>query len=439
MKSVTFILKVITPLFMGGANQQAEIRTQSIKGLVRFWWRALKSENDIKKLRLEEVKIFGGQIKEKRNGKDESVAYKSKVNIYTQNINDEIKIFNDLKNQQKLQWYFNSVERKLEGYDRGLGYIFYSVLENRNSEKRKNYIAPDSKFNIIISSSDENALKQTLAAFWCAVYLGGFGARNRRGAGSVYVSEVKGDTYGISYRVDENSENVTEWLKNNFEKCQQIIGKPKELCYAYSNLSISRVIISKEKDNWKDALSEIGTIFCDFRTTNRSKIFESAAFGLPVMHRNGKVLTNNKDFSRRASPLILKVLYYKNKYYWMALRLAGQFLPEKTVLSSNGKTQQANYSLIDDFWNNLKNNNKELILQIPDTLNSLKKKLKDKGTCKIILFGSTARGDFKKNSDFDIAINSNIPTDVIGNYDIVNITKCNERLLDKIKKEGFEI
>ncbi len=53
MKSITFTLRVITPLFMGGANQQAELRAQSFKGMIRFWWRALKAEINIKKLKEE--------------------------------------------------------------------------------------------------------------------------------------------------------------------------------------------------------------------------------------------------------------------------------------------------------------------------------------------------------------------------------------------------
>ena len=77
---------------MGGANEQAEIRAQSIKGLIRYWWRALKAENDITKLREEETKIFGGQIvvkKKDTNGKEgeETISYKSPVKIVVSDSN----------------------------------------------------------------------------------------------------------------------------------------------------------------------------------------------------------------------------------------------------------------------------------------------------------------------------------------------------------------
>ncbi|MDI3498463.1 type III-B CRISPR module RAMP protein Cmr1, partial [Archaeoglobus sp.] len=42
MYSATFTLEAITPVFMRGANQsKAEIRAASIKGLMRWWFRAL--------------------------------------------------------------------------------------------------------------------------------------------------------------------------------------------------------------------------------------------------------------------------------------------------------------------------------------------------------------------------------------------------------------
>ncbi len=63
MKKLTFELEFITPAFIGGANQQAELRPASFVGLLRWWWRALKGECDIKKLREEEIKIFGGDGK----------------------------------------------------------------------------------------------------------------------------------------------------------------------------------------------------------------------------------------------------------------------------------------------------------------------------------------------------------------------------------------
>ena len=45
METIEATFKVVTPMFMSGADQsQAELRTASIKGALRFWWRALAWE-----------------------------------------------------------------------------------------------------------------------------------------------------------------------------------------------------------------------------------------------------------------------------------------------------------------------------------------------------------------------------------------------------------
>ncbi|MBK6900382.1 MAG: type III-B CRISPR module RAMP protein Cmr1 [bacterium] len=63
--------RIITPMFIGGANQDPEdgIRPPSVKGMLRFWWRALNwwrfldaAKNDVVALRemhKEEARLFG--------------------------------------------------------------------------------------------------------------------------------------------------------------------------------------------------------------------------------------------------------------------------------------------------------------------------------------------------------------------------------------------
>ena len=74
METITFHCRVITPMFLAGADGQTpELRAPSIKGAMRFWWRAcnghLGVESEVNKerdklasagLRDREIYIFGG-------------------------------------------------------------------------------------------------------------------------------------------------------------------------------------------------------------------------------------------------------------------------------------------------------------------------------------------------------------------------------------------
>ena len=74
MKTITFHCETITPMFLAGADGKTpELRPPSIKGALRFWWRAMnghlvekkKDKNgkeywDYTELKKQEAEIFGG-------------------------------------------------------------------------------------------------------------------------------------------------------------------------------------------------------------------------------------------------------------------------------------------------------------------------------------------------------------------------------------------
>ena len=80
------------------------------------------------------------------------------------------------------------------------------------------------------------------------------------------------------------------------------------------------------------------------------------------------------------------------------------------------------------------NEKREIFEKIIDRI---KLQLKPK---KIIIFGSIADGTFKKGSDIDIAVDTEIPIsmlDCIGNFDVINIKKVDKKLKDEILKTGI--
>ena len=85
MNSITFECEVITPMFLAGADGQTpELRPPSIKGAMRFWWRAVNGHLQLKDLKEKEAEIFGDQ---NRRSKIEIVveiiSYKETMISYT--------------------------------------------------------------------------------------------------------------------------------------------------------------------------------------------------------------------------------------------------------------------------------------------------------------------------------------------------------------------
>ncbi|MEO0284585.1 MAG: type III-B CRISPR module RAMP protein Cmr1, partial [candidate division WOR-3 bacterium] len=89
--------RVITPMFMaGGDGRTPELRPSEFKGMMRWWWRAIRAEEDIKKLREEECKIFGGTGEGMGKSKIKITVRPERIS-YGDNVRDEIMNYEGLK------------------------------------------------------------------------------------------------------------------------------------------------------------------------------------------------------------------------------------------------------------------------------------------------------------------------------------------------------
>lgn len=329
MKRLTFELEFITPAFIGGANQQAELRPASFVGLLRWWWRALKGECDIKKLREEEIKIFGG------DGKMASPVYLR--------VEGDVRKGSDLINECRL--------------NTGVGYLYHFVTVRGKRE----FIEPGSRIELTLIGKDE-VLKHYIASLWALVFLGGVGARSRRGGGNLRVADYKPKDLVEHLKISFTpTDNLREWLIENIENAKKLVGSSNTSCDKYSNLPYPKDIkleISKTEFNtWFEALNDIGKEFMNFRIKKRQRVFDTAVFGLPVRHSNGKFVEAERGIRRRSSPVIIKVVKTpEDKYKWMVLRLRGKFLPDGVKLRFMEKTGEpsSDLDLIEDFFKSLK-------------------------------------------------------------------------------------
>jgi CRISPR-associated protein Cmr1 len=336
VKRLTFELEFITPAFIGGANQQAELRPASFVGLLRWWWRALKGECDIENLRAEEVKIFGGIAK---NLRKEEIKMASPVYL---RVEGNIRKGRDLTNECRL--------------NAGLGYLYHFVTVRGKRE----FIEPGSRLKLTLIGKDE-VLKHYIASLWALVFLGGVGARSRRGGGNLRVVSYEPKDLVEDLEISFTpTDNLREWLIENIKNAKKLVGSSNTSCDKYSNLPYPKdgdikLEISKTKFNtWYEALNDIGKEFMRFRRENKQSVFDTAVFGFSVIRGKGLFVEAKEKIKRRSSPVIIKVVKNsEGKYQWMVLGLEGKFLPDGAKLRFWEEAGEPNFGLIEKFFQEL--------------------------------------------------------------------------------------
>lgn len=175
MQTITFECEVITPMFLAGADGQTpELRAPSIKGALRFWWRAMNGH-----LPLEDRKDSNGKILEKgmRTIEGEifgSTTQRSKVIIQGVLPNAQINITEEAK-------------------------VPHKPFKNRAISKNNTFtlrccLVPNKTFS-------EDQLRSLV---FLTFTLGGIGGRVRRGFGSVKSKDFD----------EVNMENILKHLEN---------------------------------------------------------------------------------------------------------------------------------------------------------------------------------------------------------------------------------
>jgi CRISPR-associated protein Cmr1 len=351
MKILKLTCRVITPMFMAGAdNETPELRPSEFKGMMRFWWRAIRADDNIENLIKDETEIFGGSGEEQ--GKS-----KIMIKIYPQ------------PNKENIG---ENIEPEISNYI-GIKYLFYSTfsLKTKGEKIIRKYIKPDFQFNIELSAYEKESFKKALASLWTAIYLGGFGTRARRGAGNLEIVEAKGNLYELSFRLyDTSKTELKNRLKGNLDKIFEIVGCKSSIAL-YPNLKNSKIIILDPEDSWQKALNKIGNIFKKFRENNKSDIFNMGAFGMPIMHNRFIIRivpyekTSRKNgferiSERMASPLMIKLIKVEKNYFPVIIKLSTK-LPfagkERKVKNEweRERVEKINFAKIEEFLNNIKN------------------------------------------------------------------------------------
>jgi len=239
-----FECEVITPMFISGADTNTvELRSASIKGALRFWWRALygREFSSIEKMKKAEGELFG----------DTEQKSKIKALIYTSNppCIDRIK---PLPHKTNTNFTFPAIK---PGYQ-------FSV-------------------SLITDKDNKNTIINLFTLF---SILGGLGKRSRRGFGSFIIKSknniINLPDYLSSLLKLQNNNNVFTFTNNN-----------SNLNFPY----LKHVSIGRAFTNYNELLLTIGSLShkydCDFtgyakrrriRTHNNETIEKSKRFASPL-------------------------------------------------------------------------------------------------------------------------------------------------------------
>lgn len=164
-------VKVLTPMFLGGADQNAELRSAPFKAALRYWWRIAKGGMDTDQLLHEETELFGG-VSESPLKSRVSVSIKGDVNIIIPKSGKQKKIAHPEAEKAK---------HKVDGpgYLAGMGHYDFK------KGFKKKAIAAGQVFELLVQYPSEHS-KIIENALWLLNRFGSIGARSRNGFGSFY-------------------------------------------------------------------------------------------------------------------------------------------------------------------------------------------------------------------------------------------------------------
>jgi len=232
-------VKVLTPMFLGGADGNAELRAAPFKAALRYWWRITQGNIPHDELLKKEQGLFGGIL---------SKPCKSLVNITvtgsvrTGNVDEQDSI------GSKLNPEANNRNVPLNAY-LGMGPIHF---KGKYTKKR---IVPDEQFNLSITfPATESVMVDTLSLL---KEFGTIGARARNGWGSFELEALNNNISLLSRQ---------QLFEKYGQKISSIFSTNKEYpCCLGTTENKPLLWEIGVESRWQDAMKLAGKTYMDLR------------------------------------------------------------------------------------------------------------------------------------------------------------------------------
>lgn len=281
MATIIAKYRIVTPMFIGDADQKAtSLRPPSIKGALRFWWRALNwgrclqqagTVNDaLKLLYREERRLFGtAAVIENQQALGQG--------LFLLHIHQQPRV------ALETVWPQNNT---------GSGYLGYGLMATNNQLHREGFhegvdFSLELRFKPKTESADIDALIKTLRV-WSL--FGGLGSRARRGFGSVTLLELNNQDEQL------NQADYKAAAGDIVNSAVQVTAFPPYTAFNHH----ARFAILANGRNAREVHNQAGLLYKNHR--GQPSTLRGAAkipFGLP--------LQGIDPDSRRASPLFFHI------------------------------------------------------------------------------------------------------------------------------------
>lgn len=290
LETIELEVEFLTPAFLGGADQNAELRCAPFKTGLRYWWRVLygSRHKTHTELKAAEDAIFGSTD----GGSNIRLSVVGTIpHPVTGGFPNGTKMTVISKGREMKVNILEYLSYGHYHYERGNGNIF-----------DHSHITSGQNFKLIINVPQEilNEITGALKAF---ITYGGIGSRSRNGFGSL----------------SSNSINTIGW-KNDLV----LATEPLE----YPVLSRqSKLYISKNGfDSWEKALSEVGIAYKNARGSleNRHTYAKRGLIARPIEVR-GESIPDNVRKGRHSKPFYLGIQKRNGKYFGQIFSLPIRF------------------------------------------------------------------------------------------------------------------